>query len=190
MLVFILYVCILIVINSCLPREGVKKYDKVGIIANNCWEWATIAAAAYSLSASLVPMYEAQLPSDWTYILNDSGCSVVFCATPQIFEKVQKEVLPLTPRITASICLDAPADEPFSFSAAMASFSSDDEGSLIQAPTQEDLANLIYTSGKSSSACNYQTLCTWWLTLNTSYICYRNHWKPKGSRAHTPELRL
>jgi long-chain acyl-CoA synthetase len=148
MRVFMLHICILIVINACPRCVGVKKYDKVGIIANNCWEWATIAAAAYSLSASLVPMYEAQLPSDWTYIINDSGCSTVFCATPQIFEKVQKEVLPSTPRITASICLDAPANEPFSFAAAMASFSGDDEGILIQAPIQENLANLIYTSGK------------------------------------------
>ena len=37
---------------------GVTPYSKVGIISNNRHEWATIAAATYSLNATLVPMYE------------------------------------------------------------------------------------------------------------------------------------
>jgi long-chain acyl-CoA synthetase len=126
---------------------GVEEYGKVAIISNNRWEWATIAAAAYSLNASLVPMYEAQLPSDWTYILNDSGSSVVFCATQDIFDKVQKEVLPMTPSVKASLCLDAPVGEPHAFATAMAANEIDDAGKLIVAPAQYDLANLIYTSG-------------------------------------------
>ena len=124
-----------------------EEFSKVAIISNNRWEWATIAAAAYSLNASLVPMYEAQLPSDWTYILNDSGSSVVFCATQEIFDRVQKEVLPSTPTVKASICLNAPQGEPHAFATAMAASTTDSAGSLIITPTQEDLANLIYTSG-------------------------------------------
>jgi long-chain acyl-CoA synthetase len=125
---------------------GVQQFDKIAIISNNRWEWATIAAAAYSLNASLVPMYEAQLPSDWTYILNDSGSCAVFCATQEIFDQVQKEVLPSTPTVKASLCLDAPLGEPHSFKTVMAASAGDTEGSLIRAPTKEDLANLIYTS--------------------------------------------
>jgi long-chain acyl-CoA synthetase len=125
----------------------VEEFGKVAIISNNRWEWAAIAAAAYSLNASLVPMYEAQLPSDWTYILNDSGSCVVFCATQEIFDLVQKEVLPSTPAVKASLCLNAPEGEPHAFATAMAASSGDSQGSLILAPTKEDLANLIYTSG-------------------------------------------
>jgi long-chain acyl-CoA synthetase len=127
--------------------SGVGQFDKIAIIANNRWEWATLAAAAYSMNASLVPMYEAQLPSDWTYILNDSGSCAVFCATQEIFDQVQKEVLPSTPTVKVSLCLDAPEGEPHSFKTAMAASAGDAEGSLILAPTPEDLANLIYTSG-------------------------------------------
>jgi long-chain acyl-CoA synthetase len=119
----------------------------VAIISNNRWEWAAIAAAAYSLNASLVPMYEAQLPSDWTYILNDSGSCVVFCATQDIFDRVQKEVLPSTPSVKASICLDAPEGDAYAFATLMAASTGDTEGSLILPPSEEDLANLIYTSG-------------------------------------------
>ena len=123
-----------------------EAYSKVAIISNNRVEWATIAAAAYSLNASLVPMYEAQLPYDWTYILNDSSSCVVFCATQEIFDSVQKEVLPSTPSVKASVCLDAPEGEPHAFATLMAEHD-DQEGSLISEPTPEDLANLIYTSG-------------------------------------------
>jgi long-chain acyl-CoA synthetase len=133
--------------RSMLKDLGVEQYDKVGIIANNRWEWATIAAASYSLNASLVPMYEAQLPSDWRFILNDSECSVLFCANQKIYDKVRAEVLPSTPLVRATLCLDAPEGEPHAFVTAMKAAPVDSEGSFIRAPAQEDLANLIYTSG-------------------------------------------
>jgi len=137
-------------VNQCrvlLKDLGVEEYSKVAIIANNRWEWATIAAATYSLNAVLVPMYEAQLPSDWTYILNDSGAHAVFCATQEIFDKVQNEVLPSTPTVKSSLCFDAPLGEPHSFEGALSAFETDCNGSLILEPTPEDLAGLIYTSG-------------------------------------------
>ena len=92
-------------------------------------------------------MYEAQLPSDWTYILNDSGSSAVFCATQEIFDRVQKEVLPSTPTVQASFCLDAPLGDPHAFQTVLSSSDIDDTGSLIKAPVPGDLAGLIYTSG-------------------------------------------
>lgn len=137
-------------VNRCrvlLKELGVGEYSKVAIIANNRWEWATIAAATYSLNATLVPMYEAQLPSDWTYILNDSGAHAVFCATQEIYDKVKNEVLPSTPTVKSSLCLDAPFDEPHSFERALSACEMDGSGSLILEPTPEDLAGLIYTSG-------------------------------------------
>jgi len=137
-------------VNQCralLKDLGVEEYSKVAIIANNRWEWATIAAATYSLNATLVPMYEQQLPSDWTYILNDSGARAVFCATQEIFDQVQREVLPSTPAVKSSFCLDAPLGEPHGFQTALSTSKIDDNGSLIAPPIPEDLAGLIYTSG-------------------------------------------
>jgi long-chain acyl-CoA synthetase len=116
----------------------------VGIIANNRWEWATIAAATYSLNATIVPLYEAQLPADWTYILNDAGCTSLFCANQDIFDRVHVEVLPSTPLVKSVLCLDAAEGEPHAFSTHMASAT---EGSPIIVPTENDLADLIYTSG-------------------------------------------
>ncbi len=92
-------------------------------------------------------MYEAQLPSDWTYITNDAECSVLFCSTQDIFDRAIAEVLPQTPTVKASLCLDAELGEPHAFSTHMeAASKQNDEASVIE-PTPDDLANLIYTSG-------------------------------------------
>eukprot|EP00339_Tiarina_fusa_P021825 CAMPEP_0117030720 /NCGR_PEP_ID=MMETSP0472-20121206/22150_1 /TAXON_ID=693140 ORGANISM="Tiarina fusus, Strain LIS" /NCGR_SAMPLE_ID=MMETSP0472 /ASSEMBLY_ACC=CAM_ASM_000603 /LENGTH=682 /DNA_ID=CAMNT_0004738871 /DNA_START=125 /DNA_END=2173 /DNA_ORIENTATION=+ len=131
--------------RTVLMDLGIQKFDKVAIISNNRWEWATIAAAAYSLSATLVPMYEAQLETDWTYILNDSGSRVVVCANEDIFARVQKTVLPSTPAVQACICLDAEEGKEYAFSTHMSRARA--KASNVQAPTPEDLAELIYTSG-------------------------------------------
>jgi long-chain acyl-CoA synthetase len=133
--------------RAMLKDLGIEQFGKVGSISNNRWEWAAVAAASYSLNAAIVPMYEAQLPSDWRFIINDSGCSVVICATEAIFETVRKDVLQDCPGVKASLCLNAPEGASHAFATAMASLEADNDGNLIQAPSEEDLASLIYTSG-------------------------------------------
>jgi len=134
--------------RSVLRNIGVGEFDKVAIISNNRWEWATIATAAFSINATIVPMYEAQLSSDWAYILNDSRSCAVVCASQNIFDRLQKEVLPSTPSVHAVLCLDAPKGKPYAFSTAMSAVGDGDLAEkLIRAPTPEDLADLIYTSG-------------------------------------------
>jgi long-chain acyl-CoA synthetase len=127
---------------------GIGPGDKVALISNNRWEWAAIACAAYSLTAGIVPMYEAQLPSDWSYIINDSQAKMVFCATQAIYDAVQKDVFPSAPTLQTVMCFDAAEGEPHAFATAMAGAEEDHEGKLILAPTVDDLASLIYTSGE------------------------------------------
>ena len=92
-------------------------------------------------------MYEAQLPSDWIYIVNDSSAKLVVSATQDIFDRVKTQVLPNTPSVQATLCLDAPAGQPHAFATAMDAVTPDTAGTYIHAPTHDDLANLIYTSG-------------------------------------------
>lgn len=127
--------------------SGVGEHDKVGVISNNRWEWAAVAAACFSLNANMVPMYEAQLASDWTYILNDSGAKVVFCATEDIYLQVRTQVLRNTPSVQESFCFNSALGEQQAFTTALASVAPDTEGLFINPPTPDDLAGLIYTSG-------------------------------------------
>lgn len=124
---------------------GIKEGYKIGIISNNRWEWAALASAAYSLNAAIVPMYETQLPKDWTYILQDSECSALFCSTEDIFVKAMKEVLPNTPLVGSTFCFNLPSGEPHSLQTAMDHAEGKDTEVIL--PTPEDLAGLIYTSG-------------------------------------------
>ena len=133
--------------NKKYKKSGIQDYSKVGIISNNRWEWAAIASAAYGLNSTLVPMYEAQLPKDWTYIVNDSESSVVFCATQDIYDRFLAEVLPQTPSVKAVLCLDGEAGEQHVFATQMENASKNVDKSSIIKPSMDDLANLIYTSG-------------------------------------------
>lgn len=130
---------------SLLSDLGVKPYSKVAIISNNRKEWPTIAAATYSLNATFCPMYESQLPKDWTHILNDSESMTLICATEDIYLKVMKEVMPNTPLLKEVLCLDAATHEPNSFRGAMSRMEGIDVSTIE--PSPDDLANLIYTSG-------------------------------------------
>ena len=59
--------------------------------------------------------------------------SVLFCATQDIYDRTVQEVLPQTPSVKVTLCLDAPNREDYAFVTCMES--------------PDDLANLIYTSG-------------------------------------------
>lgn len=136
-------------VNKCravLKDLGIQEYSKVGIISNNRWEWATIATAAYSMNATMVPMYEAQTPTDWLYILNDSQCSAIFCATPKIYDQVTRDVMPSAPCVKNAICLDAELGEEYAFKTLMEKAVVATTNDIVK-PTPDDLANLIYTSG-------------------------------------------
>jgi long-chain acyl-CoA synthetase len=71
-----------------LASIGVGRGDAVGVIANNSVEWAVCHFAAAGLGALFVPMYEAELPQVWEYIVKDSGTKVLFVANPEVQAKV------------------------------------------------------------------------------------------------------
>jgi len=133
--------------RTVLKDIGIGEYDKIGLISNNRWEWAALAAAAYSINAAIVPMYETQLPKDWTYILNDSHCSALFCSTEDIFVQAIKEAVPNAPTVTNTFCFDSPSGEPHSLSTALEHAKLAPPTPVLTPPTPEDLAGLIYTSG-------------------------------------------
>src|SRR5215475_12098338 len=73
-----------------LASLGLKRDDKVAVIADNRVEWAVIAYACFGLGAAMVPMYEAQSEKDWEFIIADCEAKLVVVATKAILEKVQK----------------------------------------------------------------------------------------------------
>jgi long-chain acyl-CoA synthetase len=123
-----------------LARLGVRPGDKVAMVSNNRLEWAVAAYATYGLEAVFVPMYEAQKPSDWEFILGDSAAKVVIAATAEI-----ARTLPCAPGLEHIVFLEGHTKEDLSYERLLA------EGGESPTPTRHPdpgaSASLIYTSG-------------------------------------------
>ncbi len=134
-------------IDSCraaLALMGVERGDNVAMIANNRVEWAVAAYATYGRGAQFVPMYEAQLPKDWEYILNDSNAVVLIVSSPEIYEKT-KGFAGKVGSLRTVLCVDAASDKDHSWAAWMAKGENHPTPSIM--PELGETAGLIYTSG-------------------------------------------
>jgi long-chain acyl-CoA synthetase len=127
-----------------LAALGVGRGDRVAMIAENRIEWIATAHACYQRRAIFVPMSEAQLESEWRYILADSGARVCIAASSALASRVntlREDLLDLQYIVT----LDAPEHDPSSF-ARLLQFGAE-RAIKPRAPTASDVATLIYTSG-------------------------------------------
>ena len=133
-------------LRAALSRLGVSPGDVVGIVSGNREEFAVVAFAAFGLGATCVPMYEAELPAVWRYVIAESGVSVLFVSRPEIAERIKdltREVLSLEHVFVME------SEGP----AAMASLERQGEEQPVAAivPQPTDLAMVIYSSGTTSN---------------------------------------
>ncbi len=130
--------------RAALAALGVGRDSKVAVISDNRVEWAIGAYATYGLGAQYVPMYEAQDPKDWAYILRDSEACVLLLGNARLRELTAH--LPAEiPTLLHRICFGAPPDCEDSFHKHL------DVGARSPVPAAalgpDDTAGLIYTSG-------------------------------------------
>jgi long-chain acyl-CoA synthetase len=130
-------------LRAALAQLGVRPGDRVAIISRNSIAWATAAYASYGLGAAFVPMYEAQRPSDWEFILRDCGASVAFGRTPAITDALRAMQTGL-PELRHVITIEGGDDDPRSL-AALTRAERAPVAHHRAAP--DDVAGLIYTSG-------------------------------------------
>jgi long-chain acyl-CoA synthetase len=127
-----------------LATLGVGPGDRVAIVANNCIEWAVAAYATYGLRAAFVPMYEAQVPDEWLFILKDCAARVVIASRPDIFEKLVARKAE-APSLEHVIGIDLPETDTRAFAAVAL------RGRALPVPVVEpapgEIAGFIYTSG-------------------------------------------
>ncbi|MCX5743544.1 MAG: long-chain fatty acid--CoA ligase [Proteobacteria bacterium] len=131
-------------VRGGLAELGVRPGDHVAIVSRNSAAWATAAYATYGLVATFVPMYEAQGPDDWEFILRDCGATVVFGRTAAIAAALE-DIASRVPSLRDIIIIEGSPGDPRSF-AALAQ-----RGRVRPHPVHpaaaEDLADLVYTSG-------------------------------------------
>ncbi len=134
--------------RGALANRGIEKGDTVAVIADNCLEWAVGAYATYGIGATYCPMYEAQMPKDWKYILDDSDAKLVLVANQDIYEKVQdlKEEVDTLEHI---IFFEGATDHQDFFGNVLEDGRANPTPSIH--PDKDDLATFIYTSGTTGN---------------------------------------
>jgi len=129
-----------------LAGLGVGPGDGVAIISNNRVEWAVASYASYGRGARFVPMYEAELTRIWKYIISDSGCKLLFVATPEIAAKVASFVTEIE-SLERIVLIDGDGVD------SMAELERRGAEQTVESihPDGEDIAGLIYTSGTTGN---------------------------------------
>ncbi|MBX3205543.1 MAG: long-chain fatty acid--CoA ligase [Labilithrix sp.] len=132
-----------------LASLGLERGDRVAIIANNRPEWAVAAYACFGLGVAFVPMYEAQLPKDWEFIVKDCDAKALIVATDAIVEKT-KDFLDSIGSLKHIISMDPAtktSDRVHSFKSLAATKAK--VGTIT--PDPKDTAGFIYTSGTTGN---------------------------------------
>lgn len=128
--------------RSGLSQIGVKKDDAIGIISNNSTDWAVVFFAVCGLESRYVPMYEAELPQVWEYIIRDSGLKILFVSKKEIYEKI-KDFTNKIPTLEKIILIEGSGEDTLANLEEMGS--QKNIPSII--PDQSNIGILIYTSG-------------------------------------------
>jgi long-chain acyl-CoA synthetase len=132
-----------------LASLGIQKGDTIAIVANNRVEWAVGAYAAYGLGAAYVPMYEAQNPKEWEFIVRDCEAKLLIVANETILGKA-KGMLGAVPSLKNIVLLDGTTNGDGRITSYAALLASGKKADAIR-PRPEDNATLIYTSGTTGN---------------------------------------
>ena len=141
-----------------LHEIGVKKNDKISIIAENSYKWCVTDLAIISLGAITVPGYTTSNEDEIFYLLSHSESSVVF-VNSKLLLTIEK-ILPKLDKIKQIICIDEVESSKLnksiltfdslidagSESSKKATFKED----TLHKINEDDVVSIIYTSGTSS----------------------------------------
>jgi len=135
-----------------LAELGLKRGDRIAIIANNRPEWAIAAYACFGLGIAFVPMYEAQLPKDWEFIVKDCEAKALIVATDAIAQKT-KPFLESIPSLEHIISLDSASarDGAEGKVKSFKTMAATKTAVPTIKPEVKDIACFIYTSGTTGN---------------------------------------
>jgi len=141
-----------------LHEIGVRKNDKISIIAENSYKWCVVDLAIISLGAITVPGYTTSNEDEIFYLLSHSEASVVFLNSKLL--STIENILPKLDKIKHIVCIDEVKstklnktinsfDNLIDKGSKSLSKSSFKEDTLYKAK-EDDVVSIIYTSGTSS----------------------------------------
>ncbi len=132
-----------------LASLGVERGDRVAVISDNRVEWAVGAYATYSLAAAYVPMYEAQHPEEWHYILRDSGAKILIVANDDIRTKIDDFAADLDGLEQVIVMGHVAGGDGITFGELLERGRAEPVDPVF--PAANDIAGFVYTSGTTGS---------------------------------------
>jgi len=76
--------------RSFIRRSGLKKGDRVGLLAPNSIRWTTLDLALMAEGVIVVPLYSRQAPNELVNMLKDCGAAMVCCGDEVLRDGVAK----------------------------------------------------------------------------------------------------
>lgn len=137
-----------------LQREGVKKGDRLAILAENSHQWGAAYFAITRLGAVAVPILPDLPESDVRHILNEMQVKILFTTQRQI-EKIYELKKELAGPVITLDDYRAPAGvvNVITFSELLAEAVADlaamEETPVLPEVDENDIASILYTSGTS-----------------------------------------
>lgn len=144
-----------------LHEIGVKKNDKIALIAENSFKWCVVDLSVMSLGAITVPGYTTSNEEELLYLLSHSDSSFVFVNAKLL--PVVLKLLPKLENIKYVICIDNKSKTDFKKNAKFLNYNQILEigyksslqdkflENFVNKLEEEDVVSLIYTSGTSSN---------------------------------------
>lgn len=140
---------------------GIRSGDRVAILSENRPEWPVADLSSLLLGAVTVPLYTTLTAEQTAFVLNDSGCRVIFLSSGRQLDKVAS-ILPKT-QVEKIIVMDdlaftgdlSYAEKCVSMRELMESGSGELDPEIerqAQSVTPDDLATIVYTSGTTGAS--------------------------------------
>jgi long-chain acyl-CoA synthetase len=136
---------------------GVRREDKVVLLAENGPWWVMSDYAIVSLGAATVPVYTSLVPEQVKYIINDSDAKVVIVSDRKLWDKVESVRKDL-PKVSHFVSFEA---EPARGVLPLARVEEQGDKVALENPSlflqtagavkAEDIASIIYTSGTTGA---------------------------------------
>ena len=136
-------------ISHGLLKLGVKKGDRIALIATNTPEWNMIDFAIQQVGAICIPIYPTISHADYEYIFKHSEANIVFVINKHLYNKVS-DIIASTPSIK-EVYLIRPTEGIKSLQELIDLGNENRDDAALEAAKaevkNEDIATIIYTSG-------------------------------------------
>ena len=131
-----------------LLKKGIKKGDKIAMIAENRPEWMIADLGMCMIGVINVPIYPTITPEDYEYIMNNAEVKMCLVADKELFEKVNSVKSKVT-TLESIYSFDeiAETESWFNIKEMGAEIEEKKLKEIMDSIHEDDMATLIYTSG-------------------------------------------